>query len=330
MRVLFIGGTGIISSACAALAVERGLDLTLLNRGETTRRLVPAGATVLKADVSDRESVRAALGDRTFDAVVNFIAFTPDQIQADIDTFAGRTGQYVFISSATVYRRPPTTLPITESVLRENRYWPYAENKIACENRLIDAYRDDRFPMTIVRPSHTYDKTLLPFWYGYTVVHRMRQGKPVIVHGDGTSLWTMTHHSDLARGLIGLLGNPQAIGEAFHITADELLTWNQITDIVADAAGTTADIVHVPSDLLAAYDADWGEALVGDKTHSFIFDNSKIKRVVPDFVATVPFAKGAREVMAWYDADPARQTVDAEIDAMMDRIIADYRSIWPK
>ena len=322
MKVLFIGGTGIISSACTQLAAARGLDLYLLNRGQSARP-VPENVHVLHGDLRNPASLNAALGDHSFDVVVNWIAFTPDQIEADLATFRGRTRQYVFISSASAYQTPPVTLPVVESTPLHNPFWQYSRNKIACEDRLIRAMREEHFPVTIVRPSHTYDQTLLPMDGGYTVVHRMRQGKRVIVHGDGSSLWTLTHHQDFAVGFVGLLGNPHAIGEVFHITSDELLTWNQIFDTVAQAAQTQADIVHLPSDLIATYESDWGAGLLGDKAHSMIFDNTKIKRVVPEYRATIPFFRGAEEIMAWYDADPARQVVDNALDARMDAMIAD-------
>lgn len=330
MNVLFIGGTGIISSASTQLAVERGIQLTLLNRGQTTSRPVPPQVELLHGDINDSDSVRRALGDRTFDVVVNWIVFTPDQIERDLELFNGRTHQYIFISSASAYQTPPITLPITESTPLHNPFWQYSRNKIACEERLLRAYREDRFPMSIVRPSHTYDASLLPFRGGYTTLDRLRQGKPIIVHGDGTSLWTLTHHRDFAKGFVGLLGNPHAIGEAIHITSDELLSWNQIAAQLAQAAGTTPHMVHIPSDFIAAFDADWGDSLLGDKAHSMIFDNSKIKRLVPDFAATIPFARGAAEMVAWYDADPARQQVDTAFDVQMDAIIAAYQTAWPQ
>ena len=329
MKVLFIGGTGTISSACSELAAERGVELYVMNRGRSLREL-PEGVRPLQGDIRDRASVGAALGDETFDAVVNWVAFTPEHIEADLEVFRGRTGQYVFISSASAYQTPPLSLPITESTPLSNPFWAYSRDKITCEERLIRAYRDEGFPVTIVRPSHTYDRTLLPMDGGYTVVDRMRRGKKVIVHGDGGSLWVLTHHRDFAKGFIGLLGNPHAIGETFHITSDELLTWNQIFETVARAAETTAQIVHVPSEVVAAYDAGWGAGLLGDKAHSMVFDNTKIKRVVPDYVATIPFARGAEEIMAWYDADPARQVVDPERDQLMDKIIAAQLSAWPR
>ncbi len=321
MKVLFIGGTGIISSACAPLAVERGIELYLLNRGQTSRP-VPDGAHVLHGDIRDKASVKQALGDMTFDVVVDWIAFTPEHIETDLELFRGRTGQYIFISSASVYQTPPVNLPVTESTPLDNPFWAYSQAKIACEERLMQAYREEKFPITIVRPSHTYDRTAIPFEGRYTVINRMRQGKKVIVHGDGTSLWVMTHHKDFAKGFVGLLGNSHAIGESFHITSDELLTWNQIFEIFAQATGTKARIVHIPSDVIARFNPDWGAGLLGDKSHSMIFDNSKIKRLVPDFAATIPFSRGVEEIIAWYDADPTRQVVDSALDQQMDEIIA--------
>ncbi|HXF60993.1 MAG TPA: SDR family oxidoreductase [Caldilineaceae bacterium] len=329
MRVLFIGGTGKISSACSQLAVERGIDLYLLNRGQTDRP-VPKNLHLLQGDIRNPDSARAALGDLTFDAVVNWIAFTVDHVETDLALFRGRTRQYIFISSASAYQKPISGLPITESTLLANPFWEYSRNKIACEERLVRAYREEGFPFTIVRPSHTYDRTMLPFTGGYTTIDRMRKGKPVIVHGDGSSLWVLTHHRDFAKGFVPLLGNNHAIGESFHITSDELLTWNQIYTICAEAAGVAEPkLVHVPSELIAAYDPAWGAGLLGDKAHSVIFDNSKIKRLAPDFTCTIPFAQGAREVMAWYDADPARQVVDERIDRLMDTIIEAYQAAWP-
>lgn len=320
MKVLFIGGTGVISSACSQLAVERGIELYLLNRGESTRP-TPQGARVLRGNIRQIEEAKQLLAGHQFDAVVEWIGFVPEHVHADIELFRGRTAQYVFISSASVYQTPPASLPVTESTPLDNPYWEYARAKIACEQVLMQAYRDEKFPATIVRPSHTYDQTMLPVTGRYTVVNRMRQGKKVIVHGDGTSLWTLTHHRDFARGFVGLLGNSHAIGDAFHITSDEWLTWNQIYEIIAQAAGVEPHIVHIPSDVIATYDKAWGDGLLGDKAHSMIFDNSKIKRVVPGFVATIPFSLGAREIMAWFDADPARQVVDKRLDALMDKMI---------
>jgi nucleoside-diphosphate-sugar epimerase len=321
MKVLFIGGTGIISSACARLALERDVELYLLNRGQSARP-VPEKARLLQGDIRQPEEVAQVIGSQTFDAVVDWVAFTPQQVEADLGLFRGKTGQYVFISSASAYQTPPASLPVTEGTPLDNPYWEYSRNKMACEQRLMQAYRAEKFPVTIVRPSHTYDQTLLPMHGGYTMVDRMRKGKPVIVHGDGTSLWVLTHHADFARGFVGLLGNSHAIGDAFQITSDELLNWNQIYNLVAQAAGVEAKLVHVPSELIAAYDPLWGASLLGDKSNSMIFDNSKIKRVVPEFVANIPFAQGARQIIQWYDADPQRRQVDQAFDAIIERILS--------
>ncbi len=321
LRVLFIGGSGVISSACSWLAATRGIELFVLNRGTSVDRPLPAEVTALRGDIRDPASVREAIGDRDFDAVVDWVAFTPEHVQADIGLFRGRTGQYVFISSASAYQTPPARLPLVESTPLRNPFWQYSRDKIACEDVLVAAYREDGFPATIVRPSHTYDRTLVPFDGGWTAVARMRQGKPVVVHGDGTSLWTLTHHRDFAQGFVPLLGHQRTIGEAFHITSADVLTWDQIAGTLAAAAGVTADIVHVPSDLIAAVDPDWGAGLLGDKAHSMIFDNSKLRTVAPDYRPAIPFEQGAREIVAWYDEDPSRQQVDMRLDAAMDKLI---------
>ncbi|HET9956890.1 MAG TPA: SDR family oxidoreductase [Polyangiaceae bacterium] len=321
MRILFIGGTGIISSACSDLALARGLDLYLLNRGKSELRPAPRGAKLLSADISDRHAVENALGSLTFDAVVNFVVFTEDQIQRDIELFGKRTAQYVFISSASAYQTPPTRLPVTESTPLHNPFWQYSRNKIACEERLLRAHREQGFPATVVRPSHTYDRTLWPMHGGYTAVDRMRRGRPVVVHGDGTSLWTLTHHRDFAAAFVPLLGHDGAIGEAFHITSDEWLTWNQIHEIVARAAGTRAELVHVPSEVIATHDPEWGASLLGDKTHSMVFDNTKIKRLVPDYRASIPFSQGVHEIVGFYDQNPQHRQIDRELDRLMDKLI---------
>jgi len=323
--VLFIGGTGIISSACARLAVERGIELHVLKRNRSSLRPVPEGVVVHEGDVRDAGSVRRALGDQEFDVVVDWVAFTPEHVQTDVDLFAGRTGQYVFISSASAYQTPPLRLPITESTPLRNPFWAYSRDKIACEDLLVAAYRDTGFPVTVVRPSHTYDAAAVPFDGGWTVVDRMRRGAEVVVPGDGTSLWTITHNTDFARGFVGLLGRSEAIGEAFHITSDEAPTWNRIYTAVAAAAGVEPRLVHVPSDAIAAADPEWGAGLLGDKAHSSVFDNTKVRRLVPDFVATVPFERGAREIVEWHDAHPEQKTVDARVDALMDRLVDAYR-----
>jgi nucleoside-diphosphate-sugar epimerase len=325
LKVLFIGGSGVISSASSQLAVERGIDLYVLNRGETSLRPLPPEATVLHADVHDRESVRAALGHQEFDAVVDWVAFTPEHVRSDIELFRGRTGQYVFISSASAYQTPPARLPVTESTPLRNPYWQYSRDKIASESLLTEAYREENFPATIVRPSHTYDKTTIPFDGKWTALARMRAGKEIVVHGDGTSLWTLTHHADFAQGFVPLLAHPRTVGDVFHITSDDVLTWDQIAHSLAAALGVTPHIVHVPSDAIAAADPQWGAGLLGDKAHSLTFDNSKLRAVVPGFCATIPFEQGAREIVAWYDEDPARQQADGRLDAVMDKLVATYR-----
>ena len=325
MKVLFIGGTGIISSACVALAAERGLDVTLLNRG-VSDRAVPKGVRSLHADIHDRAAVRSTLGNERFDAVADFIAFVPDHVRRDLDLFRGRTEQLIFISSASAYQTPPLLLPISESSPLRNPVWQYSRDKIACEDVLMRAYRDEGFPITIVRPSHTYDERLIPLHGGYTNLARMRQGKPIVVHGDGTSLWVLTHHRDFAKGFVGLLGNNRAVGEAIHITSDEVLTWNEIARLMGRAMGVDVKLVPVPSERIAEVDNEWGDSLLGDKTHSVIFDNTKLKRLVPDYVASIPFAWGAREIVAFYDGHPAHQKIDVQLEANLDRLIARFGS----
>ena len=328
MKVLFIGGTGIISSACVALAAARGIDVMLLNRGNATRP-IPASVPVLQGDIRDKDATNQLLKDMTFDVVADFVAFTPEHIETDLELFRGRTKQYIFISSASAYQTPPLNWPTVESTPLRNPYWAYSRAKIACEDRLMLAYRDEGFPVTIVRPSHTYDATSVPMDGKYTVLDRMLAGKKVIVHGDGTSLWTLTHHRDFAKGFVGLLGNSHALGEAIHITSDEVLTWNQIAESLANALGVQAQIVHIPSDVIASYDADWGAGLLGDKAHSMVFDNSKIKRLVPEYVASIPFHQGAAEIATWYASHPAAQKVDEKLNQLIDMMIASYASAGP-
>jgi nucleoside-diphosphate-sugar epimerase len=322
LRVLFIGGSGVISSACSRAAVEAGLELFVLNRGTSIVRPLPPGARRLQADIREPGSVRQAIKDLEFDSVTDWVAFTPDQVRTDLELFGGRTGQYVFISSASAYQTPPARMPVTESTPLRNPFLQYSRDKIACEDLLVAAYRDRGFPATIVRPSHTYDQTLVPFEGGWTVLGRMLAGKPVIVHGDGTSLWTMTHHDDFARAFVPLLGHPRTLGDAIQITSDDVLTWNQITEAMAAALGVTARVVHVPSDAIAAAEPEWGAGLLGDKAHSMVFDNTKIRGLVPGWRAVIPFEQGAREIADWYLADPARQVTDAGLDSVMDKLAA--------
>jgi len=324
LTVLFIGGSGVISSACARQAVEDGIDLYVLNRGQSTTRPLPAAVTQLRADVRDPGSVRDAIKDLEFDSVVEWVAFTTEHVSQDVDIFRGRTRQYVFISSASAYQTPPARVPVTESTPLKNPFWQYSRDKIACEDLLIKEYREHDFPATIVRPTHTYDATLVPFEGRWTSLGRMLAGKPVIVHGDGTSLWTMTHNTDFARGFVPLLGHPRTLGEAFHITSEDFLTWDQIAHALAAGLGVAARLVHVPSDAIAAADPGWGAGLLGDKAHSMIFDNAKLRTVVPGWRAVIPFERGAREIVGWYLADPARQVTDEKLDALMDKLAADW------
>jgi nucleoside-diphosphate-sugar epimerase len=296
----------------------------VLNRGRSADRPLPSGITKLRADIREPWSVRQEIKDLQFDAVVDWVAFTPDHVRADIELFGGRTGQYVFISSASAYQTPPARVPVTESTPLSNPFLKYSRDKIACEDVLVAAYREQGFPATIVRPSHTYDQTSVPFDGGWTVLGRMLAGKPVIVPGDGTSLWTLTHHEDFARALVPLLGHARTLGEAIHITSDDVLTWNYIADALAAALGVTARLVHVPSDAIAVAEPEWGAGLLGDKAHSMIFDNAKVRRLVPGWRAVIPFERGAREIADWYLADPARQVTDVGLDTVMDKLAATW------
>jgi nucleoside-diphosphate-sugar epimerase len=328
MRVLFIGGTGIISTACTHLAIERGIDVTLLNRGRHSGR-PPAGVKTLAVDIEDRGAVSHALAGASFDAVVDWIAFEPAHVERDIALFRGRTRHYLFISSASAYQKPPTHYLITESTPLANPYWTYSQQKIACEERLMRAYREEGFPITIVRPSLTYGDTQIALainsWAkSYTAVDRMRRGKKVIVPGDGSSLWVITHNTDFAKGLVGLLAREQAIGHAFHITTDEVMCWDQWYHLTAAAAGVEAQLVHVPSDFIAACIPETRGSLLGDKAVSVVFDNTKIKHFVPDYCASVPFTQGIRRTMAWFDADPSRHQIDDQANALWDNLIEAY------
>jgi nucleoside-diphosphate-sugar epimerase len=333
MKVLFIGGTGLISTACTALALRRGIDLYLLNRGQR-ESAVPAGAKLIRADIRQPEQVASALAGQSFDVVVNWIAFTTEHVETDIRLFSGKTGQYIFISSASAYQRPVGHYLIAESTPLANPYWLYSRNKIACEERLMLEYREKGFPITIVRPSLTYGPGMIPLaiqsWSRpWTVVDRMLKGQPVIVPGDGTSLWVTTHNSDFAKAFVGLLGHVQATGHAFHITTDEVLTWNQHYQIVAQAVGVEPRLVHVPSHVIARFDPDALGGLWGDKSWSVVFDNSKIKRFVPDYVATTTLAQGVRQSVAHHKSDPARQGLDEPFNALCDRIIAAWDRVRP-
>ena len=319
--VLFIGGTGIISSAASELAARRGMEVAMLNRGRSRRE--PAdGIEVLTADASDADAIDAALAGRDFDVVVDMIAFTPEQVQRDIDRFEGRTGQYVFISSASAYQKPVAHLPITESTPLRNPFWQYSRDKIACEDLLTAAYRDRGFPVTVLRPSHTYDKWTIPAFGGWTAIDRIRRGEEIVVHGDGTSLWTLTHSSDFAVGFVGLLGNPLAFGDTFQITSDFVYTWNEIYGMLGRAAGAEPRIRYATSAAIEEAVPERAGQLTGDMAHSVVFDNSKIRRLVPDFAPTVGLHTAAREIIDWHDTHPELQRVDPAMDALFDGLLA--------
>jgi nucleoside-diphosphate-sugar epimerase len=325
MKVLFIGGTGRISLAVSRQAIAKGIDLYVLNRGSRNAELT--GCQFLTADIEHPEDVRAALRGLEFDVVVDWIAYTPDEIERDIALFSGRARQYIHISSASVYQKPPVHYLVTESTPCDNPYSDYSQNKIACEERLLRAYRDEAFPVTIVRPSHTYDRHF-PFALGgsagYTVADRMKKAEPVIVHGDGSSLWVVTHAEDFGRGLLGLMGNEQVLGEAFHITSDEVLTWDQIYQTIGEALGAEPNIVHIASDFIAEVEPSFAGGLLGDKTWSVVFDNRKIKEFVPGFEAVIPFREGIRRTVEWFEAEDGRRNVDQGLNDAMNRILAAY------
>ena len=310
------------------MAVKRGIDLYLLNRGQ--RDITIEGAKSLVADISNVSQVERVLDGHHFDCIVNWIVFHPEQIERDIQLFRDKCKQYIFISSASAYQKPLTYPIITESTPLANPYWEYSRNKIACEEALMEAYRQDGFPMTIVRPSHTYDKQMIVSVGNsgaYGIAKRMLEGKPVIVHGDGTSLWTLTHSADFAKGFVGLLGNPQTIGHSFHITSDYLLTWNQIYEHLADALNVRPNIVHMPSEFIAKHHPDLGAGLLGDKMWTVIFDNSKIKQFVPDYEATIPYHIGIRKSLEWFQADERRMQVSGEDDKLIDGLLEAYAHV---
>lgn len=325
MRLLIIGGTGNISSEFAETAAARGIEVFILTRGN---RPAPAGSTALVADIADPASVAAAIGGGSFDAVVDFLCYEPARATEAIQAFSGRTGQYVFISSASVYEKPPRSHVIDERTPLRNPYWQYARDKISCERLFMDAFHKIGFPATIVRPSHTYGRSWIPTAFvssDFTVASRMLEGKEIIVPGDGQSLWTLTHARDFSVGLAGLLGRPEALGEAFTIAGDDVHTWDAIHRMVADALGVEARIVHIPSEFIAAVDAAMGERLLGDKAYSSVFDCSKLKRLVPDFRTTIPLARGIEESVAWRLADPSRTAVNGEMDERIERILSSWR-----
>lgn len=334
MKALFIGGTGTISTAITQLAPGYGFDLYLLNRGNRSE-LVPEGVKMIEADINNEADVKEKLKDMTFDVVAQFIAFDTEALKRDVRLFTGKTKQYIFISSASAYQKPLSSPIITESTPLANPYWEYSRKKIACEEYLMEEYRSNGFPITIVRPSHTYGCFNVPLAIhgrngSYSVINRIKQGKKVIVHGDGSSLWTLTHNSDFAKAFLGLMGNFHAIGEAVQITSDESLAWNQIYEIIGNALGVKPNIVHIPSETLAKSNSGFIEGLLGDKAHTVIFDNSKVKRLVPGFTATVRFDQGVRMTLAYIDQHPEYQRLDPEFDAWTDKMIEVYEAMESK
>lgn len=326
MRILFIGGTGVISTAVSSLAMEEGMELYLLNRGNQPQ-FAAEGATVLEGDIRNEEEIGKLLEGMSFDVVVNWISFTQEHVEADIRLFTGKTGQYVFISSASAYQKPPESYWITEQTPLSNPYWQYSRDKIACEERLMEEYAVNQFPVTIVRPSHTYGFTKLPTIFNsrkssWSIIERMRRNKKIIMPGDGTSLWVMTHNTDFAKAFVGLMGKQQAIGEAYTITSDEVLTWNQIITQLGEAAGYKPEFVHVSTDYLTACLPHLYSELVGDKINSVCFDNTKIKALVPEFQATKSFREGIKESVDWFRQQPELLWMDEEWDQLCDGLIA--------
>lgn len=325
MKVLFIGGSGNISTSVSRMAIERGIELTLLNRGQTKADI--PGANWLTADFHDLAQTQNVLQNLKFDVVVDWIAYTTQDIERDLSLFSGKCGQFVFISSASAYQKPPSSVIIRESTPLHNPFWQYSRDKIACEELLLKAYREQGFPVTIVRPSHTYDRFIpmgIGNWYKFTLVERIRKGLPIIVHGDGTSLWVVTHAQDFAVGFLGLLGHPAAIGQPFHITSDERLTWNDIYRAVGAAVGVEPNIVHISSDFIVKVEPDNLGTLIGDKSWSVIFDNSKIKSYVPEYQAVIPFHQGIRRTIAQFEASEHNYQTDPDDHAEVERILKAY------
>ncbi len=326
MKVLFIGGTGVISTAVSKLALEKGIDLYLFNRNKQ-KEFIPDGAKIIQGDIRNEKEARELLKGHSFDVVVNWIAYTPDHIETDLRLFRGKTNQYIFISSASAYQKPVESFLISEKTPLKNPFWEYSRNKIACEELLFNEYRQNGFPATVVRPSHTYGNTLIPCIINsrksrWSVVERIKRGKKVIVPGDGTSLWVLTHNSDFAKAFVGIMGHPKAIGEDFNITSDEALTWNQITNLIGESIGVTANIVHISTDFITACIPELHSELVGDKMYSVYFDNSKVKGLVPDFKATTPIREGLKKTIDWYINHPELLWLDEEWDRQCDRLIA--------
>jgi nucleoside-diphosphate-sugar epimerase len=329
LSVLYIGGTGTISASCVRRSVDAGMSVYVLNRGRNARhRSLPDSVTWLQADVDDPASVRRAIDDLEFGAVANFLSFSAADAAEAVAIFTGRTRQYLHISTASLYRKPVLQWPIVESNFRQNQFTSYSREKIAAEDELMRACADHGFPVTIVRPSHTYDQASPPVPGDWTAIDRVARGAEVIVPGDGTSLWTLTHADDFAHGLVGLLGNPRAIGEAFHITSDDIYTWDQIYQIIGAALGVEPRIVHVGSEdiLAAAPDWFWSELIIGDLSHSAVFDNSKIRRYVPDFAPRMTFYAAASDIVRWRSEHPDECRAAPDVDAIMDRLVGGHHA----
>ncbi len=327
-KALFIGGTGTISTAISKLVAQSpDWELYVINRGSRNNVLPKNVKTITIADINNEDEAREKLAEYEFDCVCDFICFVPEQIKRDYRLFKGKTKQMMFISSASAYQKPVGNYLINEATPLANPYWEYSRNKIACEDFLMEKYRKEQFPITIIRPSHTYDERSIPLGVhgkngSWQVVKRMLAGKPVIVHGDGTSLWTMTHNSDFAKGFFGLMGNIHAIGEAFQITSDETVTWNQVYQSIADSLGVTYKPYYVASEFLAAVsDYDFTGSLIGDKANSIVFDNTKLKKAIPDFKATVRFDQGVRKTIEFVLSHPEYQKEDKEFDEWCDKVI---------
>jgi nucleoside-diphosphate-sugar epimerase len=331
MKILFIGGTGNISRACTEEVIKFGHSVFHLNRGNRPEE-TPKGVTTLKADINDPSQVRAALGKMRFDCIVDWIVFNANDARRDLELFSGLTDQYVFISSTSVYKKPAPSLPMTESTPLGNAYWQYSRDKIAGEMVFMEAYNSRGFPVTIVRPSHTYGDGWIPTPFGsaeFTVARRILEGREVVVPGDGQTLWTLTHNTDFAKGLRGLLGNRRAIGEAFHITGDEILTWDAIYMTLGEALGVPPKIVHIPSDYIVQRFPDWEGNLLGDKSNSALFDNSKIKRFVPDFFCTVPFSVGIKSSVRRLQANPGKKVINAGTEDRLNTLVKEYSQLFP-
>lgn len=329
LKVLYIGGTGTISASCVRSSVEAGMEVFVLNRGNNSRgRVLPQGVTSIVGDIRDRASVEGALGGLHFDTIVNFLAFTAQDSEDAIELFRGRADQYIHISTAALYRRPVVYSPVVESTLRQNDFVKYSRDKIAAEDILMAAYLSEGFPVTIVRPSHTYDDANPPLPGGWTIFDRIARGDEMVVHGDGTSLWTLTHADDLAPGLVGLIGDARAIGEAFHITSNDVYTWDQIYGLVASALGVEPRLVHVPSEFfpVAAPTWFWSELVVGDLAHSSLFDTSKIRMFVPEFDPKVTFRRAVLRMAKWREDHPVEAAADPEVDSMLDRLVEGYHA----